>query len=140
MSDRMKTPPLLVVHDKDDRETAWQDGADIASRWPHAELHTTTGLGHVRILRDSAVVERTSDATILLRSVSDAEELAAEFGDRLQVVAGALDGLRSEPFEVVLAADGLDRVLGYDSESLSWSERRHRMRSSFWGWRTSSPC
>ncbi|MEU4288932.1 hypothetical protein AB0E63_11985 [Kribbella sp. NPDC026596] len=71
----------------------------------------------------SAVSERTSDATVLLRSVSDAEELAAEFGDRLQVVAGALDGLRSEPFEVVLAADGLDRVLGYDSESLSWSER-----------------
>lgn len=57
MPDRMKTPPLLVVHDRDDRETAWQDGADIASRWPHAELHTTTGLGHVRILRDAAVVE-----------------------------------------------------------------------------------
>ena len=71
----------------------------------------------------SAVAERTSDATVLLRSVSDAEELAAEFGDRLQVVAGALDGLTSEPFEVVVAADGLDRVLGYDSEGLSWSSR-----------------
>jgi pimeloyl-ACP methyl ester carboxylesterase len=57
MADRLKTPPLLVVHDRDDRETAWQDGAEIAGRWPNAELHTTTGLGHVRILRDAAVVE-----------------------------------------------------------------------------------
>ena len=75
----------------------------------------------------SAVLERTADATILLRSVSDAEELAAEFGDRLQVVAGALDGLRSEPFEVVVAADGLDRVLGYDSGDLGWTERLHAL-------------
>jgi hypothetical protein len=71
----------------------------------------------------SAVLDRTADATILLRSVSDAEELAGEFADRLLVVAGALDGLRAEPFDVVIAADGLDRVLGYDSGDLSWTER-----------------
>lgn len=53
----VKTPPLLVIHDKDDRETAWQDGADIVSQWPDATLRTTTGLGHNRILRDPAVVE-----------------------------------------------------------------------------------
>ncbi|WP_328525366.1 hypothetical protein [Kribbella sp. NBC_00359] len=75
----------------------------------------------------SAVLDRTADATILVRSVSDAEELAAEFADRLQVVAGALDGLRAEPFEVVIAADGLDRVLGYDSGNLSWTERLHAL-------------
>ncbi|HET6985114.1 MAG TPA: hypothetical protein VFI00_00815, partial [Kribbella sp.] len=75
----------------------------------------------------SAVLDRTADATILLRSVSDAEELAAEFGDRLHVVAGALDGLTSQPFEVVVAADGLDRVLGYDSDDLSWTERLHAL-------------
>lgn len=56
MVDRMKTPPpLLVIHDRDDRETAWQDGADITARWPQAKLHTTTGLGHNRILRDASV-------------------------------------------------------------------------------------
>ena len=57
IADVVKTPPLLVVHDKDDRETAWQDGADIAAKWPNATLRTTTGLGHNRILRDPAVVE-----------------------------------------------------------------------------------
>jgi hypothetical protein len=75
----------------------------------------------------SSVLDRTSDATVLLRSVSDAEDLAAEFAGRLQVVAGALDGLRAEPFEAVIAADGLDRVLGYDSDDLSWTERLHAL-------------
>ena len=50
-------PPVLVVHDRDDRETAWEEGASIAESWPGAELMTTTGLGHRRVLRDSAVIE-----------------------------------------------------------------------------------
>jgi pimeloyl-ACP methyl ester carboxylesterase len=57
IAERVKTPPLLVIHDRDDRETAWQDGADIAARWPNSELQTTTGLGHNRILRDTSVIE-----------------------------------------------------------------------------------
>lgn len=57
IADRVMTPPLLVVHDRNDRETAWQDGADIAARWPGSTLETTTGLGHNRILRDPTVVE-----------------------------------------------------------------------------------
>jgi pimeloyl-ACP methyl ester carboxylesterase len=56
MASRMETPPLLVVHDREDRETAWQDGAEIAGSWPNARLETTSGLGHVRILRDPEVV------------------------------------------------------------------------------------
>ena len=56
MADRMTTPPVLVVHDRDDRETSWQDGADIAAKWPRATMKTTTGLGHNRILRDPQVV------------------------------------------------------------------------------------
>ncbi len=57
MASKAKTPPVLVIHDKGDRETAWQDGADIAAKWPNATLHTTNGLGHNRILRDPAVVD-----------------------------------------------------------------------------------
>jgi len=26
-------PPLLVVHDRDDREVPWEDGAAIAAAW-----------------------------------------------------------------------------------------------------------
>src|ERR1051325_9862260 len=58
---RIPTPPVLVIHDKGDRETSWQDGADVAASWPNATLVTTTGLGHNRILRDPAVVEAITD-------------------------------------------------------------------------------
>lgn len=57
IADVVKTPPLLVIHDQEDRETAWQDGADIVGKWPNATLQTTKGLGHNRILKDPAVVE-----------------------------------------------------------------------------------
>jgi len=50
--------PLLVVHDRDDREVAWGDGAAIVQAWPGAELVTTTGLGHHRIVSDAAVIRQ----------------------------------------------------------------------------------
>ena len=50
----------LVVHDRDDREVPWVDGARVAAAWPAAELVTTHGLGHRRILRDPAVVARVT--------------------------------------------------------------------------------
>ncbi len=48
--------PLLVVHDRDDREVAWADGAAVASLAGGALL-TTHGLGHQRILKSPDVVE-----------------------------------------------------------------------------------
>ena len=57
MATRIKTPPLLVVHDRNDSETSWSEGAAIAEAWPQSLLHTTEGLGHRRVLRDPAVVE-----------------------------------------------------------------------------------
>jgi len=53
---QIETPPLLVIHDREDRETSWSEGAEIAAAWPRAELVTTTGLGHRRLLRDPEVV------------------------------------------------------------------------------------
>jgi pimeloyl-ACP methyl ester carboxylesterase len=52
------TAPLLVFHDRDDRDVAWIDGAAIADRWPGAELVSTEGLGHRRIVHDPDVVSR----------------------------------------------------------------------------------
>jgi pimeloyl-ACP methyl ester carboxylesterase len=48
--------PLLVIHDREDREVPWDDGAAIAAAAPDARLQTTRGLGHRRILRDPEVV------------------------------------------------------------------------------------
>ena len=61
MTQHFTPPPTLVVHDREDRETMWQDGADIAAAWPGATLLSTTGLGHNRILRDPAVVGAIAD-------------------------------------------------------------------------------
>lgn len=48
--------PLLVVHDRADREVPFDDGAALAAAWPGARLHATAGLGHRRILRDPGVL------------------------------------------------------------------------------------
>ena len=48
--------PLLVIHDRGDREVPWLDGAVIADASPNARLFTTEGLGHRRVLRDPDVV------------------------------------------------------------------------------------
>lgn len=50
------TVPLLVIHDQDDRDVRWDDGAAIARAWPGAELVTTTGLGHHRVVSDPEVI------------------------------------------------------------------------------------
>lgn len=49
-------PPALVIHDREDKEVRWEDGAAIAGAWPDARLVTTQGLGHRRILRDAEVI------------------------------------------------------------------------------------
>jgi hypothetical protein len=49
---------LLVVHDVDDREIPWRDGAAVAEAWAGAELALTRGLGHHRLLKDAGVIAR----------------------------------------------------------------------------------
>jgi pimeloyl-ACP methyl ester carboxylesterase len=56
MARQMTPPPVLVVHDRDDRETTWSSGRDLSRAWPDARLLTTSGLGHRRILSDPEVV------------------------------------------------------------------------------------
>jgi len=58
---RSMTAPLLVVHDRDDQDTFWNEGAALAECWPGARLLTTEGLGHRRILRDAAVIEAVTN-------------------------------------------------------------------------------
>jgi pimeloyl-ACP methyl ester carboxylesterase len=53
---------LLAVHDRDDRETPYVATQALAARWPDAELLTTYGLGHRRILRDPEVVRAVTCA------------------------------------------------------------------------------
>jgi hypothetical protein len=78
----------------------------------------------------SLVASRASRVNVIVRSVSDAQELrAAVPSGSVTVITGALDGLVDvEPFDVVIAADGLDRVLGTDSSALDWPQRLAELR------------
>lgn len=49
---------MLVVHDREDREVPLRHGDQLAASWPNAQLVLTEGLGHRKILRDPAVIER----------------------------------------------------------------------------------
>lgn len=61
---RVGETPLLVFHDRDDREVPWSDGDAIARAWPRAALISTDGLGHRRILRDEAVTARAASFVV----------------------------------------------------------------------------
>ena len=50
----------MVIHDENDRDVPWQEGAALANAWPGAQFVRTSGLGHRRILRDPDVIARVT--------------------------------------------------------------------------------
>lgn len=62
----MKNMPIpgLIVHDTEDRIVPYSTSQALAAGWPQAELVTTSGLGHRRILRDEKVLERISNFVV----------------------------------------------------------------------------
>jgi pimeloyl-ACP methyl ester carboxylesterase len=59
--DEAQLPPLLVIHDREDKQIPFGMGKAIAAAWQGAELLSTRGLGHNRILRDPEVVRSAID-------------------------------------------------------------------------------
>lgn len=49
-------PRTLIIHDRQDKEVPYAEGASLAETWVTAEMISTDGLGHQRILRDDAVI------------------------------------------------------------------------------------
>ncbi len=49
--------PLLVIHDRKDREVPFLHAEALATHWPGARRLTTEGLGHRRILQDPEVIK-----------------------------------------------------------------------------------
>jgi hypothetical protein len=56
-----RTPPVLLVHDRDDPETMFSDSVAISKSWQDSRLHPTSGLGHRRVLRDPWVLQQIVD-------------------------------------------------------------------------------
>jgi len=55
---RGQRAPLLVISDRDDRKVPWRGGRAIATAWPDGQFAPTNGLGHVRVLKAPAVIEK----------------------------------------------------------------------------------
>ena len=49
---------LLLIHDEDDKEVSIQHPLELQKVYPAAELYQTSGLGHNRILKDDAVIQK----------------------------------------------------------------------------------
>lgn len=49
--------PLLVIHDEEDKDVLFYEGAQLAKAWPKAQLIATQGLGHRRILHNTEVIK-----------------------------------------------------------------------------------
>lgn len=79
------------------------------------------------------VAEHAERVVALRRSPSDAAELAQSVSAEVEVVAGALDGFveqsEAAAFDLVVIADGLDRLLSTDSPNLDWAQRLELLRS-----------
>jgi pimeloyl-ACP methyl ester carboxylesterase len=93
--------PLRVVHDREDREIPWEEGSVIAAAWPGAELLTTHGLGHYRILHDPEVIRGTveflrRDAAVALTSPPESAAAGGPGRGRRSPASAALPSGSSE--------------------------------------------
>ena len=90
--ERHERPELLVVHDLLDREVPHAPSARLVHSWPGAQLLSTAGLGHRRVLADAAV-----------------GGAVARFVDRLPVEPSLHGDDRPQPFadEVADGASGV---------------------------------
>ena len=50
--------PLLIVHDKDDKEAPYECSTTLHDLARNSQLKLTSGLGHHRILRDPKTVQQ----------------------------------------------------------------------------------
>ncbi|HUJ74685.1 MAG TPA: alpha/beta hydrolase, partial [bacterium] len=58
---RMQTVPALLLHGTQDKEVPVAHSSAVAAAWPGATLVRLEGLGHTRLLADTAVITRAVD-------------------------------------------------------------------------------
>ncbi|HEX2028303.1 MAG TPA: hypothetical protein VHF25_09930, partial [Nitriliruptorales bacterium] len=86
--------PALVVHDLTDRQVDHSDVQLLVAAWRTATLTTSTGLGHMRILRDPEVTDQI--VTFLTSHLPDREP-TPQPASRLALRRAAADRQRALP-------------------------------------------
>ncbi|NRA87542.1 MAG: alpha/beta fold hydrolase [Rhizobiales bacterium] len=61
-----KQSSVLIIHDKNDKEIPYSDFLALKNKWQGGEFLSTEGLGHRRILRDDALVEKITNHILTL--------------------------------------------------------------------------
>jgi pimeloyl-ACP methyl ester carboxylesterase len=61
MANRLEEMPVLIIHDKDDKEVSLGDARALKELLPFANLIETNGLGHNRILKNEQVIRYCLD-------------------------------------------------------------------------------
>ncbi|GAB2666362.1 hypothetical protein GCM10009743_48270 [Kribbella swartbergensis] len=91
---------------------ALQSGDSVLVAGPHA-LDLITG-----------VTARATSVDVLVRSAPDAEEIAELLADaKGEIYCGSLDRFRTEEqYDVIVALDGLERLVGPDTAKLTWAD------------------
>ena len=75
IADEIDRPELLVIHDRGDRSAKYDSAVQLVDGWAGAQLTTTEGLGHRRILRDDAVVRQVV-AFVIAGQLDELEQTA----------------------------------------------------------------
>jgi pimeloyl-ACP methyl ester carboxylesterase len=109
------TLPLLVLHDRLDREVPYEDGVRIASATPGAVLQTTQGLGHRRILRDARVIGSVMSFLAGWKPESELSTGCGRCGAPLSETWGAHSELC---MNCELNAELIDRALRWDASAI----------------------
>ena len=88
LASRRAVPPLLVIHDRNDREVPPFHGRSVARAWPGARLFETRGLGHRRVLRDAEIASEIAGFLAPLRSGSPVQSPTLARGELDRAYAG----------------------------------------------------
>ena len=75
LAQEIERPELLVIHDRNDRSAKYASTVELVDSWEGAQLTTTEGLGHRRILADDAVVRQVV-AFVIAGQLDELEQTA----------------------------------------------------------------
>jgi pimeloyl-ACP methyl ester carboxylesterase len=79
----LMTTPLLVIHDKKDKEVPFFHSQDLIQQWRNSQLLETEGLGHNRILWDKEVIQQ---ATSFIAGVDLHKPYRAQLSDEFEAL------------------------------------------------------
>lgn len=106
--------PLLVLHDEEDKDVPFYEGAQLVKAWPNAKLIATQGLGHRKILHNIEVIKE-----VMVFIKTHQSQLVKEVGVSRKVYIN--EASSSKVFAKKCSQDGCENLV-----SRSWDKSGQR--------------